>query len=396
MRREFIFVIIVWFIGLASTGAYADPIPDAVMNPYKAFTTAFQSKDYKTAMKHVKTAWTEAEKQLGDSQTTGDLAFVYGKLALQLGDGSAAVQPLMRSADLAELTKKDGALIRLEREVELATALLSNNQKTKAWKRIDKARAVAGANGLDDSIFAAELRVHQARILATNANRVAKYSEDKLVGTRIFKKDKVSGAQSKSASYASDAIAIFEKQPEQTRWDYLATAYKLIGFSYERDKEYFTAAMAYQKAMDVQKQHLKFEDTAYIRTVGRWSNTRTHILSDMDLDEARDKGLCDCWPFHEQIDRVAKPVKRMAPNMPSKAFTSGFSFMKFDLDDEGKTKNVQILHSWPEKIYERSSKMAVKSWRYTARIDGETDAQRTGIVVPIKYILTDYYGSDPI
>lgn len=396
MHQVFVPLFVIIFTAFTCAPSYAAAIPDEVMKPYRAFTAAYQNKDFETAQKHGKTAWQAAEKQLGDSKTTGDLAFVYGKLALQLGDADAAVKPLMRSADLATLNNNDGVLIKLEREVELVAAMISSNQKNKAWKRLDKAREFAGTNNLDDGIFAAELRVHQARILATNANRVAKYSENRVVGTRLFTSGRVSKAQSKSAAYANDAVAIFKKNPEQTRRDYVATAYKLIGFSYERDREWFAAAMAYQEAMDVQKQYLKFEDASYMSTIGRWSNTRTHILANMEYEKAKEKGLCACWPFHEQVERLAKPVKRKAPKMPTKAYTSGFSFVKFDLDDAGKTTNVQILHSWPGKIYERSSRLSVSNWKYSPRVEGETDEQRTGFVVPIKYILTGYYSNDPI
>ncbi|MBL4853065.1 MAG: TonB family protein [Robiginitomaculum sp.] len=399
MRRVFIIVIISGIMLLLQSMSYASSIPAEVMKPYKAFNTAYQSKDFKTALGHGKKAWLEAEKLLGDHKTTGDLAYNYGRLAMRLGDNKSAVKPLMRSADLAVLAKDNGAMIRLEREVELAAAMLGSDQKNKAWKRLDKAREFAGANALDDGIFAAELRVHQARILATNANWQAKYSGHALASsTKINSKvkDRAGRTQSKSGQYAQTAIDIFDKYPGLYREDYAAIAYKLIGFSYERDKQWLEAALAYQKAIEILRKYLEFEDPQLITTIGRWSNSRTHLLARMGQEEALEKGLCKCWPYESEIKRITHPVKRVPPKMPRKAYTSGFSFVKFDLDDAGNTKNIRILHSWPKDIYDKPSLRSVQKWKYEPRTEVETDEQRKDFITSVRYILTDYYGNDPI
>jgi len=384
------------FMQALSTAA---PIPDEIMKPYRAFNAASQSKDFKTALGHGKKAWTEAEKLLGDHKTTGDLAFNYGRLAMKLGDNKSAIKPLMRGADLAVLAKENGALIRLEREVELAAAMLRNNQKDKAWRRLDKAREFAGANGLDDGIFAAELRVHQARILATNANRQSKYSSGVLISSAKLNANIESRAgrtQSKSGQYAQSAIDIFDKHPGIFREDYAAIAYKLIGFAHERDKQWLEAALAYQEAMVILKKYLEFEDAQLITTIGRWSNSRTHLLARMDREEALEKGLCKCWPYEKEIKRIAFPIKREPPKMPRKAYTSGFSFVRYDLDDAGNTTNIRILHSWPKDIFDKSSLRSVKKWQYQPRTSKETDAQRKDLMTTVTYILTDYYEDGPI
>ena len=61
---------------LATSASAASP--ESVMNPYKAYNAAIQSGDFKTAIKKGKAAWQAAEKEFGDSKTTGDLAFNYG------------------------------------------------------------------------------------------------------------------------------------------------------------------------------------------------------------------------------------------------------------------------------------------------------------------------------
>ena len=117
--------------------------------------------------------------------------------------------------------------------------------------------------------------------------------------------------------------------------------------------------------MDIQGKYLTHEDREFITTIGRWTNTRTHVLADMSEEEALEKGLCECWPFEKAKEgyvskRIAKPVKRKPPVMPRRATTSGFSFMRFDLDDSGKPINIEVRHSWPEKMYDRSSSQRYK------------------------------------
>lgn len=279
--------------------------------------------------------------------------------------------------------------------MELASVLIAAKKRTKAWKRIDKAREYAGANNIDDSVFAGELMVHQARLVSDNANRAAKYSMGNL-GTHFNRTRRAAQIQSKSAQFSYDALDIFEKHPDTLQASYKAIAYKLIGFSHERNKEWKEALLAYQSSMEIQKEYSDIDDRAYITTIGRWINVRTHFTHDMDMEEARKQGLCKCWPYHEESDIRAKPIKRVPPRIPSKALTSGFSIVRFDLDDAGNVINPEILQSWPQKVYDRSSMNSLKRWKYETKADGKEGAQRTGIVTTVKYILRDYMGSDPI
>ena len=90
------------------------------------------------------------------------------------------------------------------------SVMLAVNERSKAWKRLDKAREFAGANNIDDSVFAGELMVHQARITADNANRAAKYSMNTL-GTHINK-----SRQSKRQMYNQKAPGLL-----MTPWRFL-------------------------------------------------------------------------------------------------------------------------------------------------------------------------------
>ncbi len=74
--------------------------------------------DYKTALREGKSAWKAAERELGDSKTTGDLAFNYGFLEKTKGSHKNALKPLQRAVKLAKT-----AAVRVERDVELVAVM---------------------------------------------------------------------------------------------------------------------------------------------------------------------------------------------------------------------------------------------------------------------------------
>ena len=142
MRRGLVFIFIFCVSVVASAISCAGSTPDEVMKSYKAYNTALEQKDFDEALGHAKTAWQKAETALGDSNITGKLAYNYGYLMGVLGKSKGAVEPLIRSVDLAHLAKQDVALIRLEREVGLVSVMIAIGERSKAWKRLGRGAGV--------------------------------------------------------------------------------------------------------------------------------------------------------------------------------------------------------------------------------------------------------------
>ncbi len=393
---RFIFLLCFLILTYVSPGRLASAqTPPDVLTAYKAYNKALTSKDYNSALTHAKIAWQKSETALGDNVLTGDLAYNYGYLSGRLSKHQESIAPFMRSADLAHLSQQDAGLIRLEREVEFANALMNTRNVTKAAKRLQKARAFARSKNLGDTVFAGELMVLQSRLAADSANRQNKISRT-IAGSRVSRRSSIRSAQSRSALLARGALEIFAENPQISRAKYTATALKLIGFSHEREKEWKEALLAYQKAMQIQKTYSTINDRNYITTVGRWINVRTFFIHDVGLEEAKTQGLCECWPYQQESANKAISITRNPPNMPLDAQTSGFSIVRFDLDDAGYVINPKILQSWPKNIYDKSSLNSLKKWKYETKENGKEGAQRANIVTTIKYILSDYMSNDPI
>lgn len=137
MRRGLFFSFIVGFLLLTGIRVYADPIPDEVLRPYQASKTEMQNKNINAAAKHAKIAWEKAEELLGDSETTGNLAYNYGLLALNQKQNKSAAIAIERSADLIVVTDKKTGLRRLRREETLAVLLIALDKRDQAKKPIN-------------------------------------------------------------------------------------------------------------------------------------------------------------------------------------------------------------------------------------------------------------------
>jgi TonB family protein len=394
----------------------AASIPKEVLDVYKAYNQAYIEKDYAEALTLAKKAWKTSEKYMGASVTTGNLAYNYGSLARKMGKAKLAVPALIQSIELVDVEDKKAEIVRQEREVELVTIYLTLKEQKKAIKIVNAALDRAKNKRANETVFYGELLVYKSMHVHSRANNQAEKS------ININRSKNVSVAKTterSSATYAEQALKIFNDNPDMTRPTFKALAHKLIGFSFERDKKWLDATLEYQKAMLIQKKLLKIDDPSYATTLGRWLNGRNYVQREAfsyrktnrivkrdglkqyrsNRDDYLDSvGICRCWPYNksdENVKRIAEVVERVAPRMPGNAWTSGFAIVKFDLLDDGTPTNINVIHSWPKKVYSKSSIKAIQRWKYSPRQQGETDEQRQGIVTTLHYYLRTERG-DPI
>lgn len=69
------------------------------------------------------------------------------------------------------------------------------------------------------------------------------------------------------------------------------------------------------------------------------------------------------------------PLSRVEAVYPAKAKKrriEGYVIVKFDIDEQGRTKNIEVLEAQPARFFERSAMDAIKRWRYQPQIvDGQ-------------------------
>ena len=76
----------IFLLSLLIPNSASAKTPPEVLKAYKAYNASMQTGDYKSAIKHAKTAWEQAEAKLGSHSMTGDLAYNYGYVEKNQGD----------------------------------------------------------------------------------------------------------------------------------------------------------------------------------------------------------------------------------------------------------------------------------------------------------------------
>lgn len=375
--------------------------PPEVLKPYQAYNTAMSAKDYPEALKNAKAAWKAAERSLGDSKTTGDLAFNYGFLAKARGKTKSAIPALKRAADLAIIGREKGAEVRLEREVELVSAMEKAGEEKDAKERVEKALNFAQGQGLSQTVFAGELLVHESNLCNSRANRVANEPQRKSrTGSRHDKnknpEEYAASLQKLCAKSAKQALNIFTVNKITARPSYIAAAANAMGYAYERDKDYIQAALSYQIARDAIEEKFGRKNPLVMHTIGRWINARSRIVWNNKLDKAKAEGLGDYWPYVSDIPKV-KATKQAQSKMALnalKAQSSGFVVMETDVTDDGRPVNSRIVHSWPDGLYDTDAMDTITHWEFAPKTGSEPADFRKKVTVPLTYIIYNRRSKD--
>ena len=367
MKKLFLSVGLALFL---AGGAHAKT-PAEVLKPYKEYRAALKAKNVSEALKYSYEAWQKAEELIGDSKITGDLAQNYGLVKNTTNNKKVRKQQetaLKRAWELGTKYAEEVSNMHLERGVNLMNFYQINNQTLKSYNVAKKISKYAEENDLTTTTFYGEALTQQAGYYASKA------------------KHKRAEAIAKKAldAFSGNTDGIMTPMP------ILANLYE--GYGLEGQNKSMEAALSYQKVMETLDGISPDEHPLAARALGRWSHMRAVLEREGKLEEAENKGLCKCWPYDKPRNESLQPIKRQAPNMPGKAYVSGFSIIQFDVDDAGKTTNPEILVSWPKDLYERSSLKALAKWEYTPRTEGEIDSDREDLVTTIRYILRDGRG----
>lgn len=355
---------------LSLSGFAQAKTPPEVLKPYRAYTAALKANDADAARKNAYLAWQKAEELIGDSKMTGDLALNYAMIKAD-NKKSTIKQQQKAFERVLELAKyqDNPALSYLERSVEFMNFYQGQGNPTKAYRVAKSITKYAEENDLTLSTFYAEALTTQAGYYASR------------------------GRHKRAEEVARTALNAFEGANDNilSAHSILASLYK--GYGLEGQQKSMEAALSYQEVMETLDGIDPKEHPLAAQALGRWSQMRSVLSAEGKLEEAEQKGLCQCWPYDKPRNESIKPVKRVPPVMPSRAWVSGFSIVEFDLDDSGKPINEEILVSWPEGLYEKSSIKSLKKWEYTPRIEGESTSDRQDIVTTITYRLTDSSGN---
>lgn len=357
-------------------------VPQDVMKPYKAYVMALKNGDEKAAYTNAKKAWQAAEKQMGNSKTTGDLANNFAELS-EPGKNPYKTYKLRlkarkRAVDLANLYSEDEApLIETERLLKLAeTSLLIS-----VWRHGEVKRGGSGMyfDGIERALKKYDLEggTFEGDLEALKA---------------LFYN--LRGSYEKSIEHADRSVLIYENRADDlpSAYPHMAALYK--GDSLKKIGQPIQAVLEYQRVMqnlkgEVPSNH-SFVETAFVK----WMKTRSELEDSGQLDEAEKAGLCECWPFEDYKNKLT-PLERIAPQTPRRFLEgskSGHVQVMFDVNDQGEAINIRALSS-TNAILEPASIAAVKKWKFTKKNPEEREEERRGITNKITFQLLSGSGT---
>lgn len=84
---------------------------------------------------------------------------------------------------------------------------------------------------------------------------------------------------------------------------------------------------------------------------------------------------------------VTKQVSPFYPAIAAKKMLDGSVTLKFDIDKQGRTKNIQVISSQPGKIFDRAAKNALKKWIYKPKFENGVAVEQKAMTVILDFRL---------
>ena len=84
----------------------------------------------------------------------------------------------------------------------------------------------------------------------------------------------------------------------------------------------------------------------------------------------------------------AEPIERVKPEFPQEAALKGIEgwvLLRFDITEEGRVENIEVVNANPRNMFERKARDAVKKWKYAPRMSNGQAVKVIGREVQIDF-----------
>jgi len=363
MKRIFIVICLALMLGASAQAK----TPKEVLTEYKAYLTAVENKDKSLAVEKAYEAWQLAEKLMGDTKTTGDLAANFADLRPKVMNGKLAekriVKAYQRSIDLAVLQTEDARGIEIDRRTQYLSWLIVNVSKSdrRAW---DKNYGPEQLNhrirefGMTGSTFEAESFAFSAQIAV------------------IDKKWDVVERDSKAA------MKLFETRTDKIPSTYEFSVPTYLARAYANQDRPIDAALTYQSLMLKLEAQGGHKNTISGHAYTQWLELRDKVRQERGADPRAKQVTEFVVPAGRTAEMV--PLFRIPPIMPTfilRGSKSGWVQLKYDISDEGKVISPVVLDSSSIRL-EETAISSMSKWRYTSDI---IDDRAKGLTTVIKF-----------
>lgn len=92
------------------------------------------------------------------------------------------------------------------------------------------------------------------------------------------------------------------------------------------------------------------------------------------------------WP--DRYAACPRAIHYVEPRLPRRVFydvMSGILVARFDLSDDGRTENIEVLNAFPVGYLENAARAAIRNWRYPSVSESPDEACRRDIITVFTY-----------
>jgi TonB family protein len=362
MKRTFMAVGLALSFGTSSPTMAQAKTPPEVLEPYKAYRAAMKDKKTEVAADYAFDAWQAAEKMMGDTKTTGDLAANLAGLTPRIIQGRSGtdhvVKAFQRGIELAKHHEESAGEVELQRWVDYLA--WSNAKRLKSNRRGQFGTVALGARiaelGLNNTTYEADYLALKVQV------------------------DIASKDWSEAENSAKRAIELYESVDDGllSYFEYLVPTY--LATAYTEQKKLVDAVLVYQDLIDKLEAEAGHTNAISAKAYGEWLRLRDEVLTDFADDPRTDAIKAYVVPQGRATE--PQPLIRIPPQFPSgflRGSKSGWVQLQFDISPEGRVSSPRVIGSSSKKL-EQAALASLKDWRYAPNIIDERSKNITAMI----------------
>ena len=350
--------------------------PKEVLEPYKSYRAALEANKNDDAADFAFKAWQRAEDLMGDTKTTGDLAFNFAELRPRFIDEKQAWKHVMkaykRSIDLSSLyaTEDEANKVEIDRRTKYLSWLIPSlprkapgaRDKKYSAKRLNERIVELGMSG---STFEAESVSFKAQ--------AAMLDKD----WPVVQRESIA------------AMELFEKRTDGFASIYEFAVPIFLARAYAEQNLPIDAALTYQNLMTKLEKRGWHDNAISSDAYGEWINLRDKVAA-METEDPRAIQVVN-FTVPDGRAKELSPLVRKPPVLPRSFLRrnrSGFVKVKFNVDINGHVIDPVILSSTKESLHKPTLE-SLKGWRYTPNLP---EARSRDIETKVRFDLQDASG----
>ncbi|WP_430430256.1 energy transducer TonB [Oceanicaulis sp.] len=376
---RFFSVLIVWLSVTAMAIGQDDSLPESVTTPYLAYEAAVEAGDEPAAAEAAEQAWRAALEASVDPAVLTILAENAGFASFRTADFETAEDAFLNAVEMNQQSAGDPLLrarsLRYVSDVQLRQgksrqSFISAEAALEILEPLTPSEAVHMEIALSNAFMSSSRWARgQYRSAGRHGERAVRAARSAgIVQAPVF-----GVAAFQAGAYYSD-----DDQPMEAAY-WFAVANSLLSQA-GTGRDLLAATRAWGS---MEREELDSEDRIALLDRLRADNVYQPGYEEALQEAFSERG--EGW-----VDAVARD--RRAPQYPTDAArvgAEGFALMRFDVNADGRTENVEVVYSIPYREFGEAGERAVREWRYQPATRDGVPVARPGIVTNLQFEMAD-------